>query len=292
MYFEIEKFKMGINENGFHFQDPETGVMFSLVKVEEERLYIAICSESANTDQCENLKNDIIQCRKKYGLEDECVFGDIELEECYISNSNCFELKDIVAEGIRIYNRNTEKTIEFVNIEKGKPVIVFGLETDYGYEETTKEIFEICENDIQIIKAGTYREKVEIERSDDLQTIRQKLLKGLVEGVRKIALLKSATEPEYEIQENRVTIKIDRFSKVKIKDLGSIWMVDETENIYPIRSLIYTIEAVKKFPDVLKNVCFKYKFENKIFEITITPESTRKVLKKAIKKQIIDLTVV
>ena len=68
-------------------------------------------------------------------------------------------------------------------------------------------------------------------------------------------------------------------------------MVDESENPHPVRGLVYSIEAVKRFPNQLKNVCYRYKFENRIFEVSITPQNAKKVLKEAVKRKIIDLTV-
>ena len=283
MSFKMENFRIGVNENGFHFQDTETGVMFTLRRADHGRLHIAICSETADKNVCKSLGDTILRCMAKRGLAQGTVFGNIALEKCYISkNQDLFVLKDLAADGISILHKKTNKTIILKRIEKGVPVIGFDLESNYGYEEAVKDIFKLCSDSIRQIKAGTYHGKTYIQREDDIKTIRPQLLKCLVEGVKDMALSKSPTEPEYETSEKRIIIKMDEFSKLKMKNLGNSWMVDESENPHPVRGLVYSIEAVKRFPNQLKNVCYRYKFENRIFEVSITPQNAKKVLKEAV----------
>ena len=291
MNFKMENFRIGMNENGFHFQDSETGVIFTLRRADYGRLHIAICSETADKNVCESLSDTILGWMRKYGLAQGTIFLNIALEKCYISKNQDFVLKDFSGDGICIQHKKTNKTIGLMKIEKGVPVIGFDLESNYGYEEAVRDVFKLCSDSIQQIKAGTYHGKTFIKREDDIKTIRQELLRCLVEGVRSSALSKSSTEPEYEISLDRIIVKMDDFSKIKMKKIVNIWMVDERENTYPVRGLVYAIESVKRYPQQLNNVCYRYNFENKTFEVNITPENVKKVLKEVVKRRIIDLTV-
>lgn len=292
MNFKMENFRIGVNENGFHFQDSDTGVMFTLRRADHGRLHIAICSETADKNVCKSLGDTILRCMSKHGLEQGTAFGNIALEKCYISeNQDLFVLKDFAADGISLRHKKTNKTIILKRIEKGVPVIGFDLESNYGYEEAVNDVFKLCSDNIRQIKAGTYHGKTYIQRDEDKKSIRQELLKCLIEGVKNSALSKSPTEPEYKVSSDRIIIKMDEMSKIKMKKVLDCWVVDESENPYPVRGLVYSIEAVKRFPEQLNNVCYRYKFENKIFEVSITPQNAKKVLKEAVKRKIIDLTV-
>lgn len=291
MNFKMENFRIGVNENGFHFQDSETGVIFTLRRADYGRLHIAICSETADKNVCKSLSDTILGWMEKYSLAQGTIFLNIALEKCYISKNQDFVLKDFSGDGIGIQHKKTNKTIGLMKIEKGVPVIGFDLESNYGYEEAVRDVFKLCSDSIQQIKAGTYHGKTFIKREDDIKSIRQKLLKCLVEGVKSKALSKSSTEPEYEVSSDRIIIKMDKRSKIKMKKIVDCWLVDESANPFPIRGLVYSIEAVKRFPKQLNNVCYRYKFENRIFDVPITPQNAKKVLKEAVKRRIIDLTV-
>lgn len=294
MNFRMEKFRIGVNENGFHFQDSDTGVIFTLISVDDERVRIAICSESADKNVCNSLKNTILDLMNECGFDDnECTFEEIEQDKCYISeNKDLFILEDFSDAGICVRHKETNKIIIFNKIENEVPLILFDLlSSSYGYEEAVKDVFNLCSYNIQQIKVWIYYRETTISRYDDIKTIRPQLLKCIVDAVKDMALSKASTEPEYEVLENRIIIKMDEFSKLKMKKSGNSWLVDESQNPFPVRGLVYSIEAVKKFPQLLNNVCYIYKFENKTFEITITPENVRNILKKVIKRRGIDLTV-
>lgn len=254
MRFKMEDFRIGVNENGFHFQDSKTGEMFTLRKTEQGRLNIAP-------------------------------------EKCYISeNQDLFVLKDFAGDGIYILHKLTNKTLVLIDVVDGVPVIGFDLSSYYGYEEAVKDFFELCSDSIQQIKDGTYHGKTFIQRTDDVKQIKTELLKCLVEGVRNISLSKSSAEPEYEVSSDRIIIKIDESSQIKMKGLGNSWLVDETESSVPVQGLVYTIEAMKHFPE-LARVYYQYSFEDKRFEVCITPKNLNKILKEAVKRKIINLTV-
>lgn len=290
MSFKMENFKMGVNENGIHFQDSETGVLFTLIKADYDRLNLAICSASADKDVCDSLKVMILRNLSKQGLE-KCDFEDIPQEKCYISeNQDIFVLKDFAGDGISILHKQTNKAIGLIEVIDGVPVIGFDLESNYGYEEAVKDFFELCCNNIQEIKAGTYHGKTQIKREDAFKDIKQKLLKCLVEGVKNTCLSKSSTETEYEVTEKRIIVKMDEISQIKMKNMGNSWIVDERETTYPIRGLVYTIEAMRRFPQI-NRVTYRYTFENSPYDVNITPKNINKVLKEAVKRKIIDLTV-
>ena len=100
MKFQIENFKIGVNENGFHFQDPETGVIFTLKKADYDRLDMAICSASANEDVCNSLKSMITEILEKYNLRIG-EFEDIAPEKTYISeDQTLFVFEDFAGDGL------------------------------------------------------------------------------------------------------------------------------------------------------------------------------------------------
>lgn len=282
----MKNFKIGVNENGFHFQDSETGLTFTLKKVELERFEMAICSESADQDAREALKNAITECC--FG---QWEFGDISLEETYIAkNQDLFILQDIIDGRICILHKQTNKSIGLIEVTEGVPVIQFGLESNYGYDTAVKDFFELCSDKVQTIKAGTYHGKTVIQRKDTIKDIKQELLRGLVEGVKNTCLSKLSRELEYIVTDTRIIIKISDYSQIKIKNFGNGWIADQRESSYPILGLVYTIEAMKKFPQI-NMVTYRYVFEKRTYDVNITPKNINKVLKEAVKRRIIDLTV-
>ena len=266
MKFQIEKFKIGVNENGFHFQDPETGVMLTLRKADYGRLDMAICSASANEDVCNSLESMITESLKKYNLR-VGEFKDIAPEKIYISeDQTLFVLEDFAEDGIGIRHKQSNKLIGLVEVSNNIPVLALDSTSPYEYELAVKDFFELCSDNIQRIKVGTYHGWTFIERKELINQIKRDLLKCLVDGVRKSSLAKSATEPEYEeVSENRIILKMDEFSKMKMKRQGESWYIDESENAYPVRGLVYAIEAVKVLPQ-LNRVNYRYTFKGYIYE--------------------------
>ena len=291
MKFQIENFKIGVNENRFHFQDPETGVIFTLKKADYDRLDMAICSASANEDVCNSLKSMITEILEKYNLRIG-EFEDIAPEKTYISeDQTLFVFEDFAGDGIGIRHKQSNKLIGLVEVSDDIPLLLFDPIHPYGYESALEDFFELCSDNIKLVKAGTYHGKTIVSRTNTIIQIKQDLLKCLVEGVRKSCLAKSVTEPEYEeVSENRIILKIDEFSKMKMKRQGDSWYIDESETAYPVRGLVYAIETVKVFPQ-LNRVNYRYTFEGHIYDVCITKKNVNKILKEAIKRRIIDLTV-
>lgn len=252
--FKMENVKIGVNENGFHLRDINSGLIFSLPK--------AYCGRMATG-----------------------------VEECYFpENQDLFVYEGYSEIGICIKHIKTNKLIYLMDFIDGVPVIGFDEASHYDYEEAVKDFFELCSDAIQKIQAGTYHGKTLIQRKDDVKHIRQELLRCLVEGVRAASLAKAEMEPVYEVSANRIVVKMDESSKIKIKLMGNNWFVDVREEEFPVRGLVYTIEAVKKF-EQLNSVYYEYSFEGKQYEVCITPQNVSKVLKEAVKRKRIDLTV-
>lgn len=287
MSFKMKNFKIGVNENGFHFQDSETGVIFTLKKSDPIRSEIAICSKSADKQVRDSLKTAITDYNSK-----TVKFSNISPEKTYISkNQDLFVLEEVTDGEISIRHKKTNKNIYLIEVVKEVPMIEFGFEGDYyGYQDAVKDFFELCSDKIQTVRAGTYHGKTEIQRTDSTQDIKQKLFKCLVEGVQFCALSRLSTGLEYEVSEERIVIKIDENSYIKMKNFGNGWVVDQRDANHPVLGLVYTVEVMKRLPQI-KKVTYKYTFEKIPYDVTITPKEKNKVLKEAVKRRLIDLTV-
>lgn len=281
--FKIENLKMGVNENGFHFQDSETGVIFTLVKAEHERLDIAVCMDSAKKQDCERIKEKLSKLTSKVGVK-TTRFLEISKVSTYISDSEKFTFENFAGDSIGI-KHETNKCLALVEVVDGIPVVQFFLINYYGCEEAVKDFFELCSPNITEIQTGPGYNNVIIKKSYSLKTIKTKIQQAFVEGIENYAKHWRAGVICEEVSSDEIMILTNYNQKIELfKESEGKYTCYFNEKDEPLEAemLVCLIEAVKRFPQIEKLKCGK---------ICITQKNVDTVLKYAISKAYINLTI-
>ena len=272
MNFIMENFKMGVNKNGFHFRDSESGVIFTLLEERHNWLDIAICRESASEEVCAELESKVKQEHSSLGLFVKEKYKDILLDKCYLNEEqDLFAFEFFGGDGIGIRHLKTGKIPGLLRITDGVPEVAISFGDDYyGYEEVIKDFFTICFSEIKEIAVIVNYHRARISRKDSIRRIKEKLVNLLSKEIEEQVLSESDVE-EIKVTSEESIIKTNKLSQT-FKHRENGWYVDAMAEEYPVRGLICAIDAVKKFPEIDKCV-YSYKFNGRSRRVYITKEN-------------------
>lgn len=285
----LQNFKIGVNENGIHFRDEETGVMFTLIKAENGRFRIAVCLKSGDKKSQRMLRSILREKLKGIKAEVPKTFPEITPEKCYISNSNKFQVGEFVVDGICLLHRSDNKKIGVIEIVNQKiPKVLFDLRNPYGCEEAVKDFFELCSPKIKEIYAGTFRKVVAIKNNYSVNSIRKRLRIALEEGV--LEQFEKETADTIEVKETvskNIRVFTDGIARMELERFYySYYLYDSTESANQIEDLLIISKVLNSLPHV-SNVYFRYYSNNRQAGFCITKANNGKILKSALEKEVL-----
>lgn len=287
--FGLKNFRMGVNEDGMHFQDSQTGVIFSVMEMTQGEHKIAICSKSARKKVREELM-EYLQEQYKGCLK----FEDIPIEKVYIAPSLNFELYNFAYDSIGIKHKETGTLLGFSKVISANVAEVgFCFDHVYGHDgKLCRDFFELCSSEIKGMNTGRYYADVFISKTWSEKTIQEKIYDSLEASIKNNLSYKNM----YFYKEgNTITVKKDQdiILKLQIYDVTDeeTWILNLKYSKKPVIKLFYCLMAMKRYPQI-KNLIFRFEDKNSNPKrIVINRRNRTTILRDFVQIQNIDLEI-
>ena len=292
--FHFENFRIGVNKYGFHFQDSQTGVIFTFFKAKYPRTFkIAICEKSAKERIRKELEKFLVTTCPRINK-----ISNIPIENCYISPSLKFELKNIAADSIGIIHKGTEKPLGLINSTGNSPEVRFFFgEPDKDYDIVLKDFFDICSKEVDLVTAGRSYFQIETFRSWTLNQIHEVLYENITKKKEEkilsqdIAILvEKETKP---LKKTLIKVVCDLKCEMKIsveKKLGRISYIGDSLSNCPANIIVYIKQVFKEYP-YIKQVCFAYTSGRERKLLVVTPSEIDSEFKRFVELESADSSI-
>ena len=284
--FDLKKFRMGVNENGMHFQDSQTGVIFSVMEMTQEEHKIAICSKSARKKVRDELMG-FLQEQYKGALK----FEDIPIEKVYIAPSLDFELYNFAYDSIGITHKETGALLAFCKVASSVAEVHFCFDHVYGHDgRLCRDFLDLCSNKIKGMNTGRYYDTVFISRTLTEETIQDMVYGQLEKSIKKFFPYKDMSfykNVHFYKEGNTITVKkeIDTVIKLKVYDVTDeeTWITSLCSKTGLVIKFLYCLMAMQRYPQI-KNIIFKFEDnDSNLRRIVIKRKECTKILREFVR---------
>ncbi len=284
--FGLKNFRMGVNENGMHFQDSQTGVIFSVMEMTQGEHKIAICSKSARKKVRDELM-EYLQEQYKGCLE----FDDIPIEKVYIAPSLDFELYNFAYDSIGIKHKETGVLLAFCKVASSVAEVHFCFDHVYGHDgRLCKDFFDLCSPKIRAMETGRPNASVFISRTWSEKTIQDMVYGHLEKGIKKYFPYKDMSlykDVHFYKEKNNITIKIgmDTAIRLHIYDVtdDETWITSLCSKTGLVIKFLYCLMAMQRYPQI-KNIIFKFEDnDSNLRRIVIKRKERTKILREFVR---------
>ncbi len=284
--FDLKKFRMGVNENGMHFQDSQTGVIFSVIEMTQEEHKIAICSKSAREKVREGLM-EYLQEQYNGPLK----FEDIPIEKVYIAPFLDFELYNFAYDSIGIKHKETGALLAFCKVASNVAEVHFCYYHVYGHDgRLCKNFFDLCSPKIRAMETGRPNASVFISRTWSEKTIQDMVYGHLEKGIKKYFPYKDMSlykDVHFYKEKNNITIKkgMDTAIRLHIYDVtdDETWITSLCSKTGLVIKFLYCLMAMQRYPQI-KNIIFKFEDNDaNLKRIVIKRKERTKILREFVR---------
>mgnify|MGYP004622628719 CR=1 FL=1 len=278
--FTEEDFQFGINAAGIHFMCRNTGAMFTLNKVSEDKVLITIRSKSAK-------QNIIMQLRDYLSKQiSNAIFTNCDnIARCYIAPYLDFGLK-LDGGQIALKHKKTGKSIFFGNgTNHGKSVLYFAhKEPLQNYDKVLIDFKNIFWKDVASFYVRYEDSLIRFQTYSSPEIISNYLFKKVTDIQRKKVLEKGVgfkvVPPLFGGKEPcSIKIYINENVALELCNFGLYWgIANSLSTEQPIRTAIYIAEILQKNPFV-ERVIFCYQtIESTSLKFEINKENFKSFL--------------